>query len=249
MPGTVVVHLCEWPILAAFPGATMDRPAPSTTDDPLARLKAMSCGAGDTLKRHFDRSEFTTTPLLDAPEAGGEFEYLTDPPQATDATCGGGARLLRGKDPDRKRRAVSPGTLNIFRGRNTAHRMAPVQRAQPRIISVFSFHERLGLRFTADARPGFQGRVARGPRAPKGPVTRGRAGDRPVPRGSRSCQAKLAALPKGRSRSLCPVRAKMALPSAGAAGGVPGSPMPRIFGPVSSMRTAMGGHWYSRRGS
>lgn len=47
---------------------------------------------------------------------------------------------------------------------------------------------------------------------------------------------------KGISRRRLPVAAKMALASAGAAGGTGGSPMPRT-GPCSSARTSIGGHW------
>jgi hypothetical protein len=160
MPGTVVMQLYEWPAFAAFLAATMDKPVLHTMDDPLARVNAMSYGAGDTLNWHFDRSEFTTTLLLQAPEAGGEFEYRTDLRSATDPNYDGVARLLRGEDPDLKRMAVSPGTLNVFRGRNTAHRVATVEGVRARIISVFSFYERPGVRFTAEEQLGFYGRVA-----------------------------------------------------------------------------------------
>lgn len=47
---------------------------------------------------------------------------------------------------------------------------------------------------------------------------------------------------KGISRRRLPVAAKMALASAGAAGGTGGSPIPRT-GPCSSARTSIGGHW------
>jgi hypothetical protein len=39
----------------------------------LARVNAMQYGAGEGLNWHFDRSEFTTTLLLQAPKAGGAF--------------------------------------------------------------------------------------------------------------------------------------------------------------------------------
>ena len=40
-----------------------------------ARVNVMAYRAGDALNWHFDRSEFTTTCLLQAPAAGGEFQY------------------------------------------------------------------------------------------------------------------------------------------------------------------------------
>jgi hypothetical protein len=62
-------------------------------------------------------------------------------------------------------------------------------------------------------------------------------------------QAKVKLPESGSSRARVPVRAKSALARAGAAGGVPGSPMPRILLPVSRMRTRISGHWCRRRGS
>ncbi|MEZ5911702.1 MAG: hypothetical protein R3D84_05245 [Paracoccaceae bacterium] len=59
-----------------------------------------------------------------------------------------------------KRLRLAPGTLNVFRGRNTAHRVTPVGGGRARIIAVFSFYERPGVRFSAEERRGFYGRAA-----------------------------------------------------------------------------------------
>ncbi|MEY3533171.1 MAG: hypothetical protein RI979_1195, partial [Pseudomonadota bacterium] len=131
-----------------------------TMDDPLARVNAMQYGAGEGLNWHFDRSEFTTTLLLQAPKAGGAFEYRTDLRSAEDPNYGGVARLLTGQDPDLQSITLEPGTLNVFRGKNTAHRVTPVQGDTTRIIAVFSFYEKPGVRFTEEEQRGFYGRAA-----------------------------------------------------------------------------------------
>jgi protocatechuate 3,4-dioxygenase beta subunit len=112
------------------------------------------------LNWHFDRSEFTTTLLLQAPEAGGAFEYRTDLRSAEDPNYDGVARLLTGQDPDLQSITLEPGTLNVFRGKNTAHRVTPVQGETTRIIAVFSFYEKPGVRFTEEEQRGFYGRAA-----------------------------------------------------------------------------------------
>ena len=127
---------------------------------PLARVNAMQYGAGEGLNWHFDRSEFTTTLLLQAPEAGGAFEYRTDLRSAEDPNYDGVARLLTGQDPDLQSITLEPGTLNVFRGKNTAHRVTPVQGDTTRIIAVFSFYEKPGVRFTEEEQRGFYGRAA-----------------------------------------------------------------------------------------
>ena len=160
MGDAVVIRLYDWPDFARFLAATMDKPRLYTMDDPLARVNAMQYRRGEALNWHFDRSEFTTTLLLQAPEHGGEFEYRTDLRSETDPNYQGVARLLLGQDPEVRRLALAPGTLNVFRGRNTAHRVTPVVGARPRIIAVFSFYERPGVRFSEEERIGFYGRAA-----------------------------------------------------------------------------------------
>jgi len=47
--------------------------------------------------------------------------YRNDLRSAKDPNCDGVARLLQGQDPDMQRLTLAPGTLNVFRRRNTAH--------------------------------------------------------------------------------------------------------------------------------
>jgi hypothetical protein len=160
IPGTVPVRVYEWPPFAAFLAATMDKPALYTMDDPLARVNVMAYRDGEALNWHFDRSEFTTTLLLQRPEGGGDFEYRTDLRSHDDPNYDGVARLLEGRDPAVKLLRLSAGTLNVFRGKNTAHRVTPVEGDRARIMTVFSFYERPGVRFSEEERIGFYGRAA-----------------------------------------------------------------------------------------
>jgi hypothetical protein len=50
----------------------------------------------------------------------------------------GVTRLMRGEDEHIKTLKVSPCTLNVFRGRNTAHKVSTVQGARERMIAVFT---------------------------------------------------------------------------------------------------------------
>lgn len=154
-----LIRLYEAPEFAAFLAAVMDKPALFAMADPLARLNVMTYRSGEALNWHFDRSEFTTTLLLEAPLAGGEFEYRTDLRSDDDPNYGGVARLLRGKDELTRRIALKPGALNVFRGRNTPHRVTPPQGPVNRTIAVFSYYEAPGVTFSASERSGFYGRI------------------------------------------------------------------------------------------
>jgi alkylated DNA repair dioxygenase AlkB len=157
--GNAVIRLYEWPPFAAFLAEVMDRPRLYTMADPLARVNVMSYSAGQALNWHFDRSEFTTTLLMQAPDAGGAFEYDQDLRSDTDPNYDGAADLLAGRRTP-VRITLEPGMLNVFKGRNTAHRVTPVKGNADRIIAVFSFYDRPGVQFTPEERTGFYGRAA-----------------------------------------------------------------------------------------
>ncbi len=136
----------------------MDKPALYMMKDPLARVNMMTYREGEALNWHFDRSEFTTTILLEAPEAGGDFEYRPALRTAEDANYDGVASLLRGEDRQVRTISLKPGALNVFKGRNTAHRVTPPVGARPRTIAVLSYYETPGVMFSAEERVGFYGR-------------------------------------------------------------------------------------------
>ena len=149
----------EFPPLARFLSDVLDQPQYVMTDH-LARLNVMAYRDGEALNWHFDRSEFTTTLLLQAPEVGGEFQYRPALRSDDDPNYEGVARLLRGEDPRVETLTLTPGTLNVFKGRNTAHRVTPPKGGRPRIIAVFSYYERPGVTFSDAERIGFYGRAA-----------------------------------------------------------------------------------------
>lgn len=156
---TALDQIYVWPAFAAFLADVMEKPALYPMQDRLARVNAMSYGEGEALNWHFDRSEFTTTLLLQSPDEGGEFEYASDLRSDEDPNYQGVADLLAGKLPIKSAR-LAPGTLNVFRGKNTAHRVTPSHGPNPRMIAVFSYFEQPGMVFSAKEQLGFYGRIA-----------------------------------------------------------------------------------------
>jgi hypothetical protein len=156
---SIITRIYEWQPLAAFLAAVLEKPVLHLMDDPLARINVIGYRAGETLNWHFDRSVFTTTLLIQAPEAGGEFEYRSDLRSEAAPNYDGVARVLRGEDPAVRIRAVAPGTLNVFKGKNTLHRITPPVGDKARLIAIFSYYERPGVVFSAEERRGFYGRT------------------------------------------------------------------------------------------
>jgi hypothetical protein len=160
IPQSVPSWIYEWPQFAVFLAAAMEKDNLFTMRDPLARVNVMSYREGEALNWHFDRSEFTTTLLLQAPTGGGDFEYRTDLRTDADPNYDGIARLLDGKDPELKTLKLTAGTLNVFKGRNTLHRVTPCKGPRERYMAVFSFYELPGVMFSKDEQIGFYGRAA-----------------------------------------------------------------------------------------
>lgn len=154
-----LMRLYEWEPFIAFLAACMGKDQLHAMGDPLARVNVMSYGAGQALNWHFDRSEFTTTLLLQAPDAGGAFEYRSDLRSDEDPNYDGVAALLNGQDRPRQI-GLSAGTLNVFAGKNTAHRVTPVEGDTSRVIAVFSYYETPDVMFSEEERIGFYGRAS-----------------------------------------------------------------------------------------
>jgi hypothetical protein len=56
--------------------------------------------------------------------------------------------------------SVRAGTLNLFKGKNTIHRVTPVAGDRNRLMAVFSYYPRPDVLFSPDERIGFYGRAA-----------------------------------------------------------------------------------------
>lgn len=157
---TALASLYSWAPLREFLAQCLELSCLYPMDDALACWNAMQYQQGQGLNWHFDRSEFTTTLLLQAPDAGGVFEYRSNLRSQSDPNYDGVGRLMTGKDPKVKQLALTPGTLNVFRGKNTAHRVTPVEGNTDRMIAVFTYYKTDGMRFTDEENIGFYGRAS-----------------------------------------------------------------------------------------
>ncbi len=159
IPQSLVMYIYEWAPMVMFLGATMEKQALYPMRDALARVNVMAYREGEQLNWHFDRSEFTTTLLLQAPEQGGDFVFRSDLRTADDPNYDGVAKLLRGEDKDVQVLKLSAGTLNVFKGKNTAHKVSTIKGQRERLIAVFSYYEKPGVTFTREEQVGFYGRT------------------------------------------------------------------------------------------
>ena len=159
LTGTPLLDVYEWPNFRMFIAATMNLPILHLMEDELARVNVLSYRSGEALNWHFDRSEFTITMLLQRAEQDGIFEYRRELRTDLDPNYDGVGKLVAGKDPEVISVDIEPGALNVFRGRNTAHRVTTVNGDKERMVAVFSLYEQPGVRFTESENMGFYRRT------------------------------------------------------------------------------------------
>jgi hypothetical protein len=158
--GTVIHDIYEYEPLPAFIAAVLEKPRLYLMGDPLARVNVIDYRPGETLNWHFDRSVFTVTLLVQAPEDGGEFQYRSNLRSDSDPNYEGVGRLLTEGDPAIHVNPLSAGTLNVFAGKNTLHRVTTVRGKRNRVVAVYSYYEQPNVMFSDSERLGFYGRSA-----------------------------------------------------------------------------------------
>ena len=130
-------------------------------DDPLSSINVHYAGEGQELNWHFDNSEFAITLLLQSPIGGGEFQYLKDFRNAdkNEMNFEGVDKLLTGSIAPRIL-TMKPGTLVLFRGRNSIHRVTPTIGDTKRILVVLAYNSEPGIALSESARKTFYGRLS-----------------------------------------------------------------------------------------
>ena len=113
--------------------------------DPLADVIVNMAEEGNGFPWHFDTNNFTVTLALQNAESGGAFEYSANIRDAADEHFGAVSEVLDGKSKRVKRLVLEPGDLQIFRGRYSLHRVAPLKGARRRYVAIFSYVEEPGM--------------------------------------------------------------------------------------------------------
>lgn len=106
--------------------------------DPLADVIVNMADEGNGFPWHFDTNNFTVTLALQNAEEGGEFEYAPDIRKG-DENFEEVSRVLDQCSPLVKTLVLEPGDLQIFKGRYSLHRVAPLKGPVRRYVAIFSF--------------------------------------------------------------------------------------------------------------
>jgi len=106
--------------------------------DPLADTIVNAADEGNGFPWHFDTNNFTVTLAIQNAESGGAFEYAPNI-RAGDENFDEVRRVLTGTSEKVVQLNLQPGDLQLFRGRYSLHRVAPLSGSRPRYVAILSY--------------------------------------------------------------------------------------------------------------
>ncbi|MBV2360584.1 phytanoyl-CoA dioxygenase family protein [Thalassococcus sp. CAU 1522] len=108
--------------------------------DPLADAIVNMAGEGNGFPWHFDTNNFTVTLAIQNADEGGAFEYAPMIRRG-DENFDAVARVLDGTSDQVRVLHLKPGDLQLFKGRYSLHRVAPLRGTTPRYVAILSYVE------------------------------------------------------------------------------------------------------------
>ncbi len=135
-------RLYEWPPLRAFVGMILGVERLHPYADPLGSLNVADMGPGDELGWHFDQSDFVTSLSIRPAGDGGDFEVVPGLRTPDDERSGEVRAVLDGDTTRVERLPFDPGTLLVFAGRHSLHRVTPVLAGPSRLVGLLAFDTR-----------------------------------------------------------------------------------------------------------
>jgi hypothetical protein len=152
--------LYEWDPFMDFIGAILQRGRLYRYADPLGALNLAVMADGDELQWHFDQTDFVVSLAIRDAEAGGDFEVAPRIRSAHDERYPAVQRVLQGDRQQVLRLPMTPGTLLIFEGRYSLHRVSPIHGKTPRLVGLLAFDTKPGTCSTELLRLARYGRTA-----------------------------------------------------------------------------------------
>lgn len=115
-------------------------------EDLFQPVNVLFLETGDRSSWHFDSSNaFTMTLMLQAPESGGNFEIVPNTRSDDDENYEYVRSVMLGDESDAIAVGRAPGSLCIFRGCNSLHRVSEVEGERTRIMGVFVYETEPGV--------------------------------------------------------------------------------------------------------
>jgi hypothetical protein len=135
----------EWDGLMGWLALAIGRERVFRYGDPLGALNVAVMEAGEHLLWHFDQTDFVVSILLQDCARGGDFEYVPHIRSPDAPNYERVERLLDGAREGVVTLDVKPGTMALFMGRYSIHRVTPIEGATPRLIALLGYDTQPGV--------------------------------------------------------------------------------------------------------
>jgi len=136
---SILRAIYAWPAFSPFVQAALEQEHFFPYADPLADVIVNVVEPGGGFPWHFDTNNFTVTLAIQNGESGGQFEYAPNLRSTTEENYDGVRAVLDGTSERVRTLALEPGDLQIFKGRYSLHRVAPVEGSRNRYVGIFSY--------------------------------------------------------------------------------------------------------------
>jgi hypothetical protein len=124
--------------------------------DPFGALNLSIMRDGDVLDWHFDMTDFVVSIALQSSRSGGDFENA---PLIRDSGENAIAALLDGDRAAVRVEPMTPGTLMLFNGRRSMHRVSPISGPTPRYVALLAYDTKPGTDSTEELKLSRYGRL------------------------------------------------------------------------------------------
>jgi hypothetical protein len=137
--GSLLRALYESDELMVFLGRILGREPLHRYADPIGALNLAVMVDGDVLDWHFDQTDFVVSLAIQSSERGGDFENAAMLRSPDDEHYDAVQRVLSGERDNVVVEPMTPGTLMLFEGRHSLHRVTPVEGPRPRYVGLFGY--------------------------------------------------------------------------------------------------------------
>lgn len=148
----------EWDGLTEFIARAMELESLYRYADPLGAASLAIFEDTDELGWHFDRSPLAVTVMLQPALEGGQYQYFHNLRTHGNENEAEIAEKILGSTDGLLNLDSEPGTLSMFRGRNSMHRVTSVTGNRPRINAVLAYSEEPDDKMNAHTQRLFYGR-------------------------------------------------------------------------------------------
>ena len=142
---SILRAIFDWPAFSPFIKEVLGEENFFPYADPLADVTVNLAEEGGGFPWHFDTNNYTVTLAIQNAEHGGDFEYSPMVRSLTDENYEIVEKVLDGDKNLIRTLKLEPGDLQIFKGRYSLHRVAPLAGLRKRYVAIFSYVAEPGM--------------------------------------------------------------------------------------------------------